>query len=416
MATRKKSSHRSILLHFHDDGQVCPESLGKPCYHGGLNHGKRPASPNFLSKLPNGFSIPGLNGLGGLPGMGGPAGSSAAGIAMAMAAAQDPEMALKLAAMGALPGMGGPAGTAGGNNIAMAMAAAQDPEMALKLAAMGALPGIGGMAGNAGGGIGGFGGPANPLAMAMAADPEMALMMAAQASVSGNGISSAFSDPTDSILFDNDTTSTSGGTGGFYSGVQDYGMVADVPPNSLAVPGSAASNLGIAAMAKSAIEAGTPSAIAAMAKMAAASGNMVAAQALNKVATMAAQNGLRHIPPSAVMQIIAKTGLGGPAALQMALQAAKEVEKTITPDKMDAAEKYKAMMVKQAADVEMKKTLANSSLAKLSDSEVKVMTEGKFATAEEFMEYMQSSDTDVSRYIYMYLQTITRCIQTADYY
>ena len=83
---------------------------------------------------------------------------------------------------------------------------------------------------------------------------------------------------------------------------------------------------------------------------------------------------------------------------------------------MDAAEKYQAMMVKQAADVEMKKTLANSSLAKLSDSEVKVMTEGKFATAEEFMEYMQSSDTDVSRYIYMYLQTITRCIQTADYY
>ena len=292
--------------------------------------------------------------------MGGPAGSSAAGIAMAMAAAQDPEMALKLAAMGALPGMGG------------------------------------GMAGNAGGGMGGFG--ANPLAMAMAADPEMALMMAAQASVSGNGISSAFTDPTDSILFNNDTTSTSGG-GGFYNTVQDYGMVADVPPNSLAVPGSAASNLSIAAMAKSAIEAGTPSAIAAMAKMAAASGNIVAAQALNKVATMAAQNGLRHIPPSAVMQIIAKTGLGGPAALQMAMQAAKEVEKTITPEKMDAAEKYQAMMVKQAADVEMKKTLANSSLAKLSDSEVKVMTEGKFATAEEFMEYMQSSDTDVSKYI-----------------
>ena len=336
--------------------------------------------------------------------MGGPAGSSAAGIAMAMAAAQDPEMALKLAAMGALPGMGGSAvGNAAGvgnPNIAMAMAAAQDPEMALKLAAMGALPGMGvgaGMAGNAaGGGMGGFG--ANPLAMAMAADPEMALMMAAQASVSGNGISSAFTDPTDSILFNNDTTSTSGG-GGFYNTVQDYGMVADVPPNSLAVPGSAASNLSIAAMAKSAIEAGTPSAIAAMAKMAAASGNIVAAQALNKVATMAAQNGLRHIPPSAVMQIIAKTGLGGPAALQMAMQAAKEVEKTITPEKMDAAEKYQAMMVKQAADVEMKKTLANSSLAKLSDSEVKVMTEGKFATAEEFMEYMQSSDTDVSKYI-----------------
>ena len=59
---RKKSSHRAILLHFHDDGGVCPESLGGSCPHGGSHVGAEPASPDFLkNKLPNGFNINNLN-------------------------------------------------------------------------------------------------------------------------------------------------------------------------------------------------------------------------------------------------------------------------------------------------------------------------------------------------------------------
>ena len=58
--------------------------------------------------------------------------------------------------------------------------------------------------------------------------------------------------------------------------------------------------------------------------------------------------------------------------------------------------KYQALMVKEAANNELSKTLANSSIAKMSDQDVKVMTEGKFASAAEFLQYMQSPDTDVS--------------------
>ena len=52
-------------------------------------------------------------------------------------------------------------------------------------------------------------------------------------------------------------------------------------------------------------------------------------------------------------------------------------------------------MMKQAANVQMSKTIANSSLAKMNDQEIKAMTEGKFSSAKEFVEYMQSPDTEV---------------------
>ena len=55
--TRKVSSHRSVLVHFHDDGEVCPQSFGKECPFGDIEGPLEPASPSFLSKLPNGFNF-----------------------------------------------------------------------------------------------------------------------------------------------------------------------------------------------------------------------------------------------------------------------------------------------------------------------------------------------------------------------
>ena len=399
MTSRKKSSHRAVLLHFHDDGQVCPQSLGQTCPHGGMDAATfQQASPSFLKNLPNGFTFPNLNGLAGA-GLGGAAGLAAAGLGGAglglLAGSQDPGTAIKqavmmqaLAASAAAASGGGGDGGGGG-------------------AGAGAFGGL--LGGMLGGGLGealGLGGGlgASPLGLLAAQDPEMALMLAASGAVSGGTGGLGDATGMDSILFNNDLTnsSTSGGLNEFSYTTSLPDFVQDVSPNSLAVPGSSASNLGVAAMAKSAIESGTPSAIAALAKMAAASGNIVAAQALAKVSQMAASNGLRHIPPSAIMQIMAKTGLGGPAGLQAALQAAKEVEKTITPDKMDQAEKYQALMVKNSATEQIKQAFASSSLSTLSDAETKLMTEGKFATTEEFMEYMQNPDTDVSRALSLY--------------
>ena len=361
MSRRKKSSHRAILLHFHEDGNVCPESFGQTCPQGGVHSGnvENISDPKqFFNKLPNGFNINNLSQLNNMQ--------------MAMAAAQDPDLAVKMAAMGILPGGAGGGGGGGG------------------------MPAFGG--GMLGGGAG--------IGLLAGGDPEVAMMLAAQAAAGGGGGDGGFfggggGGGMDAFLYGGGGTdmSTSAAYAAFAGG--NFGSGEDVAPNSLAVPGAVpgtqAGYLGLAAMAKSTIESGTPSAIAAFAKMAAASGNVVAAQALSKMASMAASNGLRYVPPNAIMQIMAKTGLGGPVALQAAMQAAKEVDKNITPDKMDAAEKYQALMVKQAANVEMSKAIANSGLAKMSDAEVRVMTDGKFASTAEFIQYMQSADTDVSK-------------------
>ena len=57
---RKVSSHRSVLVHFHDDGEVCPQSFGQSCPFGDIEGPLEPASPTFLSKLPNGFNFSNL--------------------------------------------------------------------------------------------------------------------------------------------------------------------------------------------------------------------------------------------------------------------------------------------------------------------------------------------------------------------
>ena len=69
---RKVSSHKTVLVHFHDDGEVCPQSFGGVCPQGGIDHsdGIEPASPSFLSKLPNGFNFRKISDFNGISGNG----------------------------------------------------------------------------------------------------------------------------------------------------------------------------------------------------------------------------------------------------------------------------------------------------------------------------------------------------------
>ena len=307
---RKSSSHKTILVHFHDDGSVCPQSFGQICPYGGVEGPPEPVSPTFLQKLPNGFQMPNFSGFNFGPGPG--------------------------------QGGGGGGGPAGGNN------------------------------GFDAGGFNDF-----------------------------NAFSTDFS--TNSTGLTSSTSNNFFDTSGFMSDLSasldlnssDFNV--DVAPNSLAIPeGNAQNNQNIAQMAKMAVSSGSPSAVAAMAKMAAATGNAVAAKAMVQMAQMAAKNGVKSIPPEAIMQVMGKTGLGGTAGLNAAMSAARQTKAKDSPEKQVEAQKYQAVMMKQAANVQISKTISNSSLATMSDQQVKKMTEGKFKTNKEFLEFMQSSDTDVS--------------------
>ena len=180
----------------------------------------------------------------------------------------------------------------------------------------------------------------------------------------------------------------------------DADLDEEVAPNSLVIAdGNNQNSQNIANMAKMAITSGTPTAVAAMAKVAAASGNVTAAKAMAQMAQVAASSGVKSIPPEALMSIMAKTGLGGSAGVTAAMAAVRKAQANNqgNVEKQIEAQKYAAVMQKQAANVQMSKTLANSGLAKMSDGEVRKMTEGKFSTTKEFIDYMQSADTDVSR-------------------
>ena len=317
---RKRSSHRSVLMHFHDDGEVCPQSFGQACPHGGVEGPMEPASPTFLSKLPNGFNFPtNLNGLKNFGSAGGSSGTSSYG-------------------------GGGPD---------------------FSFTDYSSYGGDGG-----GGGGGGF------------------------SSYSGG----------DDYLNNASTSSQYFDASGFMSDLtasldMDEDMSMDVAPNSLVIAdaNSQKNNQSIANMAKMAITSGTPSAVAAMAKLAASSGNMAAAKAMAQMAQVAASSGVKAIPPQALLSIMSKTGLGGSVGISAAMAATRQVEaqNVDSKEKQIESQKFAAVMQQQAANVQMSKTIANSSLAKMSDQEMKKMTEGKFSTTKEFIEYMQSPDTEV---------------------
>ena len=302
---RKSSSHKTILVHFHDDGSVCPASFGQTCPYGGVEGHPEPVSPTFLQKLPNGFQMPNFSGFNfGPPGQGG----------------------------GQQSGQGNGFDIGGGNDF------------------------------NA---------------------------FSTDFSTNSTGLTSSTSNNFDTSGFMSDLSAS------LDLNSSDFNV--DVAPNSLAIPeGNAQNNQNIAQMAKMAVSSGSPSAVAAMAKMAAATGNAVAAKAMVQMAQMAAKNGVKSIPPEAIMQVMGKTGLGGTAGLNAAMSAARQTKSKDNPEKQVEAQKYQAVMMKQAANVQISKTISNSSLATMSDQQVKKMTGGNFKTNKEFMDFMQSSDTDVS--------------------
>ncbi len=313
--SKESSSHKSLLLHFHEDGSVCPESFGKTCPHGGMVLGDpmEPATPNFLANiannLPNGLNLPGMNGITSLFG----------------------------------------------------------------------LPGADDLAG--GGGAGNFGAQAN-----------MALILAA--ATAGNSYLN--NDPSNTASNLNPSLAAElllGGDSAALLGIPELGG-AKVAKTKLSPTAMEAHERSVSSMAQIAVSSGNPQAVIAMAKMAAEAGNSSAARAMAQMATIAQASGMKTIPPSAVMQVLAKTGLGGKQAMDAAIEAAVHTN----PEGRDAAiqvQKYQANIKKQTANVEITKTLAKTGLANLSDSEVSKMTEGKFKTTQDFISYMQAPDTEV---------------------
>jgi hypothetical protein len=311
---RKSSSHKTLTVHFHDNGDVCPASFGQSCPHGPIgNQQTEPLSPSFFAKLPNGFKFPPqLNGLASM-----------------------------------FSNMGG---------------VKQGPDFGLSSE------------------------------FSMFEDNDMSSLL----------LSSGMGDLSDFTSLSNNTSyfGGSGGGGGSHDlnafSVNNLNSSDDLLGTTmlqLAPKNETQTNESIAQMAHVAVTSGNPQAVAAMAQMAAASGNPMAAAAMVQLVKLAAENGMTTIPPTAVMQIMAKTGLGGRTGLNAAMTAAKSVSQAQEAQ----VTRYQALMSKEKANVQINTTLANSSLAKLGDEEVIAMSDGKFATAKEFISYMQSPETEVRK-------------------
>lgn len=125
--------------------------------------------------------------------------------------------------------------------------------------------------------------------------------------------------------------------------------------------------------------------MAAMAAMAAAAqggGNLMAVMATggNPMAAMAAMAAAGVNPMSAMGSFGGGTSEGGGQPVPPAVAMAR----------------MKVAMTQAATDMQIAKTVSSSSLAKLSDTETNVMTDGQFLTTKDFVVFMQSSTTDVS--------------------
>lgn len=128
--------------------------------------------------------------------------------------------------------------------------------------------------------------------------------------------------------------------------------------------------------------------MAAMAAMAAAS------QGGNPMAAMAAM--VSGGNPMAAMAAMAAAAQGGnPMAAMAAAFGGGPTEGGQPVPPAVAMTRMKVAMAQAATDMQIAKTVATSSLAKLTDSETHTMTEGQFLTTKEFLNFMQSSTTEV---------------------
>lgn len=140
----------------------------------------------------------------------------------------------------------------------------------------------------------------------------------------------------------------------------------------------------LAAMAQGPVGGGNP--MAAMAAMAAA------AQGGNPMAAMAAM--VSGGNPMAAMAAMAAAAQGGnPMAAMAAFAGGGAGGESVPP--VVAMTRMKVAMAQAATDMQIAKTVATSSLAKLSDSETLTMTDGQFVTTKELLNFMQSSTTEV---------------------
>jgi hypothetical protein len=118
-----------------------------------------------------------------------------------------------------------------------------------------------------------------------------------------------------------------------------------------------------------------PSSNPAMAMMAA----MAAAQGGGMGAGGAASN-----PAMAMMAAMAAAQSGGPGGQPL-------------PPQLVAA-KVKAAVVQAQTNMQIAQTVGNSSLARLTDDQTKTFSQGKFITTKEFVNFMQSANTEVGNF------------------
>ena len=62
------------------------------------------------------------------------------------------------------------------------------------------------------------------------------------------------------------------------------------------------------------------------------------------------------------------------------------------------AAKMKAAVVQAQTNMQIAQTVGNSSLAKLTDDQTRTFSDGKFFTTKEFVNFMQSANTEVGKF------------------
>ena len=220
-----------------------------------------------------------------------------------------------------------------------------------------------------GGGMGAFNGMGFNPAMAMAAmgggmdgdAGDMNLMMATMLSAMSAGGSDPLGDSFDM------SSLAAGLDGGSASFIQSMAMTN--PAMAMAMAAASGGGGG----GPSAAFGGNPMAM--MAAMAAASQGGAAGgnPAMAMMAAMAAAQG----------------GAGGGGMFGGTDSSGKPVPPAVV------AARVKAVMAQAQTNMQISQTVANSSLAKLTDVETRIMSEGKFYTTKEFVNFMQSSTTEV---------------------
>ena len=372
---RKESAqHRSakMTVHFHQDGEICPSSFGLICplgdiYDDNPEPGDLPAG--IVPRLPSSVMVGGGGGFGPAMGMGmGDGGDMNMMMASMLSAMSVPGMD-SLDPFGGGAALGGMGGAFGGMGAGLG-------GMGAAFGGMGAFGGMSDSFGGMGAAFGGMGdsyGGMGDSFGGMGGGFDMSSMATGLSSVDGGAGISSSSGYMGSTGFMNPAmamaAAAAGGPAGSFGGGNP--AMARMAAMAAAQGGGAAGIPGV------------PSANPAMAMMAA----MAAASQGGGV------SGIPGAPPTnpAMAMMAAMAAAKSAAALPTTDATGKPLPPTVV------AARFKAAVDQAQTNMQIASTVANSSLAKLTDEETRTATDGQFYTTKEFVNFMQSSTTEVGR-------------------